>query len=175
MSQDLERRRPRDRKKRRRWRRWRISIRQALAISVLIHAAVLAIRLDSPGLGFAKPWAERRLQAPDISIVLVSPPEAPASEAGFNVVVRDKPPPSREAPKARAKPPRAPAPAKAAPAPKPRRAAPPAPKLAKAAPEPVAAPPPPPPPPAPVPPPPEPPGATLRRTMDRISVADSPR
>ena len=72
MSQDLERRRPRDRKKRRRWRRWRISFRQALALSFLIHAAVLAIRLDSPGLGFARPWAERRLQAPDISIVLVA-------------------------------------------------------------------------------------------------------
>ena len=76
MSQDLERRRPRDRKKRRRWRRWRISIRQALAISVLIHAAVLAIRLDSPGLGFAKPWAERRLQAPDIeSLYLMASPQ----------------------------------------------------------------------------------------------------
>ena len=158
VNQDLERRRPRDRKKRRRWRRWRISIRQAWRSRADPRGGA-GDRLNSPGLGFAKPWAERRLRAPDISIVLVSPPEAPASKPASTwscATSRHRAGRRRR----RAKPPRAPAPAKAAPAPNragPRRRAEAGKGSARTRGGTAA-----PPPPAPVPPPPEPPQAPQR-------------
>ena len=77
-----ERKRSRPKRKRRWSRRWRLTIRQALAISLLIHGLVLLIRFDETGFGFAAGSpkggppplvAERRFQVPDIRIVLAPP------------------------------------------------------------------------------------------------------
>ncbi len=95
-----ERKRSRPKRKRRWSRRWRLNIRQALAISLLIHGLVLLIRFNETGFGFAAGSpkggppplvAERRFQVPDIRIVL-APPEPAASSAGFEMVAPKAPP-----------------------------------------------------------------------------------
>jgi len=88
LAQTAPTRRPR---RTRRW-QWRIrrksrehrSLAIAFLFSLVIHALLLSLRfggeeLGLPGLAF--PWRDRRIEVPDLRVVLVAPPVAPAKPA----------------------------------------------------------------------------------------------
>ena len=68
----------------RRWREHR-ALTLALLLSLLFHAAVLSLRLGGEGGQFSSflfPWRERRVEVPDLHIVLVPAPTAPEAQRG---------------------------------------------------------------------------------------------
>ncbi len=63
-------------------RRERSRLRHALLLSLLIHGLLLSLTFDDQGLGipgFAVPWRDRRIEVPDLRVVLV-PAQAASSE-----------------------------------------------------------------------------------------------
>ena len=81
----------------------------ALLLSVLIHMLLLSLTSGGQGLGlpgFGLPWRDRRIEVPDLRIVLVpshkAAPETAITPAGAPLPMKSTPPPfaSRTAPKA---------------------------------------------------------------------------
>src|SRR5258708_5851407 len=54
----------------------RTRLRLALLLSLLVHALLLRLTFGDGGWlpGFAFAWQERRLESPDLRVVIVSPP-----------------------------------------------------------------------------------------------------
>ncbi|HEX6017508.1 MAG TPA: hypothetical protein VFZ28_05365, partial [Burkholderiaceae bacterium] len=56
----------------------------ALSVSLGVHALVFHLTFGGQGVGLPRmafPWQERRIEVPDLRIVLVAPPAAPATPA----------------------------------------------------------------------------------------------
>src|SRR5664279_4726797 len=61
---------------------------RALLLSLLIHALLLSLTFGGQGLGlpgFGFPWRERRIEAPDLRVVLVPAQVTAAKPAGTSV------------------------------------------------------------------------------------------
>ena len=60
----------------------------ALLLSLLIHTSLLSLTFGGQGLwlpGFGFPWQHRRIEAPDLRVVVV-PPQITAAEPGVTLV-----------------------------------------------------------------------------------------